>query len=170
MKHSIEKIKFHNHQSTEELKELEDCKIAVEDLHIKNLHDALEMNLIYEKLSIDNCHQEHFAICQSIMGHINYHLGNYNLILKNCDLALRFTKNNQIKYRAYITSGAAYTYFGQFSNAIKVYNKALKTRNISHSSTIYNNIGAICFKQKEYEKAIEYLNKSLDIEIGRAHV
>ncbi len=158
-----EKLHFHNHQSPEELKELEDYKNILEDLQNKNPQEALNLSLKYEELSRIYRHQEHCATSLSLQGHINYQLGNNELTLKNCELALQITKNNELKYKLYITSGAAYTYFGQFSKAIEIYNIALNTNNVSHSSTIFNNIAAIYFKQKEYEKAIDYLNKSLEL-------
>ena len=78
-----EKLHFHNHQSPEELKELEDYKNILEDLQNKNPQEALNLSLKYEELSRIYRHQEHCATSLSLQGHINYQLGNNELTLKD---------------------------------------------------------------------------------------
>ncbi|MEI6311857.1 MAG: tetratricopeptide repeat protein [Bacteroidota bacterium] len=158
-----EKLHFHNHQSPEELKELEDCRVTIEDKLNKNPQEALDLSLKYEDISKKYKHQEHFAESLSLKGQIFYHLGRNHESLNLLNIAIKFTSNEDLKYKLYVNLGALYTYFGQFSKAIEIYNVAISSSKNSQNCTVFNNIAAIYFKQKDYEKTIEYLNKALEL-------
>jgi signal transduction histidine kinase len=81
-------------------------------------------------------------------------------------MSIKFTKNIELNHKIHILLGAIYTYFGEFDKALEVYDFAIKTNNNSSTSTVYNNIAAIYFKQKNYNEAIQYLNKALELSDG----
>ena len=62
---------------------------------------------------------------------------------------------------------------GQYQEAIKWHNEALKIRSIAHNenlnhpdiATSYNNLGVVYFKNGEYKQAIEYYDKALSIRL-----
>ena len=158
----IEQLQFHTNQSPEELAELEQLSIAISIINNNDLQKVTILNLKYESLSILYKHQEHYAHSLLLKGHIYYRLGRNHESLNFFKIALNHTLNEDLKHKIYVNLGALYTYFGNFSKAIKVYNIAISSSKNSQSSNIFNNIAAIYFKQKEYLKAIDYLNKSLE--------
>ena len=155
-------IIFHNNQSPEELEELEQLRIAIYINTGKNAKQAMIQSLEYEKLAIKYNHKEHYAESLSIQGRVYFELGKNDLSLKLCSLALIYTKNDELKYKTINILGASYIFIGEYSKAIEAYNIAINTNVTDRSCSILNNIATIYFKQKEYEKAIDYFNKSLE--------
>lgn len=163
MLEDIDKIQFHTNQTPEQLRELEACRKEIDDQVDGNPKLALQKIQEYKLLSLDYGHKEHLIWQIYYVGLALYHTGDNEKSLECCNIALKHAIKKELLYKIQICLGAVYTYFGHFSDAINSYNIALSSNKESVSPTIYNNIAAIYFKQKDFKKAIEYFNKGLEL-------
>jgi signal transduction histidine kinase/Tfp pilus assembly protein PilF len=141
-------------------------KLSVEELLNKDPQAALEKSEEYILLSKKYLAQEHLANFLYLYAALHYLTGKNSDALEYSKMAIKFTKNIELNHKIHILLGAIYTYFGEFDKALEVYDFAIKTNNNSSTSTVYNNIAAIYFKQKNYNEAIQYLNKALELSDG----
>ena len=166
----IENIKFHTNQTPEQIKDLKHYNSIINKHTNNDTRSSIENCEIYLNLSIKYFHKEHLSESLYLYGFCNYLLGNNELALDFCLNASKYASSLDLNHRISICLGAVYTYFGEFSKALEAYNSALNSNDTNLSSTIFNNIATIHFKQKEYKKAIEYLNKAIENSNGNISV
>lgn len=162
MLEDLDKLPFHTNQTPEQLKELEEMKTFINENISKDPKLSLEDINLYNNLSIKNLSLDHLSESNYLYGYCNYLLGNNNVALDYCLKALKTSNSIELNNKTYICLGAIYTYFGEFNKAIESYNVAINSNIGFINPSIFNNVAAIYFKQKDFKNAIDYLNKALE--------
>ena len=166
----FDNLEFHTNQTPEQLRELEENREDIESIMNKDPHEALILCESSINKSLLYKHKEYLANFLFLKGHNLYQTCKCSLALSYCNFSSKYTSSEELINRIQICLGAVYTYFGEFSKAIEAYNIAINSSIVSISSTVFNNIAAIYFKQKEYIRAIEYLNKALEQSINNTNL
>lgn len=145
---------------------LENTLAIAEDLQRKNpsksLEKALEGLKIAESKELDE-YKKSF-LCQ--IGNAYFHKGNYDAAIEAYQKALEVAKQqgDDEKITKYlIRIGASYRQMKHYKLALIHYFDALQRGFENQNGTIYGNIASIYYDQKDYSKAIEYLNEGLKL-------
>lgn len=146
--------------------ELKNILELAEDLQKKNpdksLEKALEGLKIAESKEI-NDYKKSF-LCQ--IGNAYFHKGNYDAAVNAYQQALDMAKEqgDDEKIAKYlIRIGASYRQMKHYKLALIHYFDALQRGFDSQNGVVYGNIASIYYDQKDYAKALEYLNEGLNL-------
>jgi len=94
-------------------------------------------------------------------------LGDFNLSIKELKTAEKLTNNKDVLGAIYSFIGTDYEDIGDLNNALLYYDRELEiARDLNDEegeSSALNNIAEIYIKQGNYDKALEYYNKSLQL-------
>lgn len=122
-------------------------EIELSYLKINRQHDYIT----YSKSIIEN-----FKIIPK--DQVDYHtLGVANYFLNNPNEALRnFSKVTNKNYKTLLIEAECYVKLEDVDKSLKIYNQILKLENFDEA-LVYNNIGLLYFRKKEYDKSIKHL-------------
>ena len=97
----------------------------------------------------------------------NWQLGDYDKVLSICDEVETFELDYFQKIELHNTRGMAHRNLGNYDNAEQEYNKALdiavRSKDITNQIYVLQNLGTMCFRLTEYDKAISYYNKAMTL-------
>jgi len=101
------------------------------------------------------------------LGETYYYLGDFNLSIKELKTAEKLTNNKADLGAIYSLIGVDYDNLGDLNNALLYYDRELEIardlNNQEKESAALNNIAGIYAEQGNYDKALEYYNKSLQL-------
>jgi len=90
-----------------------------------------------------------------------YQLGDYDNAKTNLEAALRLVENSRDKINITNTIGLIYRNYGQYPQAIDYFNKtinlAIVNKNYAWIAIARGNIGSVYFLEKQYQKALPYI-------------
>jgi len=108
-----------------------------------------------------------FAGAHQCLGETYEKLGDFNLSIKELKTAEKLTNNEGILAAIYSFIGTDYEDIGDLNNALLYNDRALEIardlNNQEGESSALSNIAQIYGKQGNYDKALEYFNKSLQL-------
>jgi len=101
------------------------------------------------------------------LGETYYYLGDFNLSIKELKIAEKLTNSKDVLGAIYSAIGTDYYNLGDLNNALLYNYRALEIardlNNQEGESSALNNIAEIYDEQGNYDKALEYYNKSLQL-------
>jgi len=107
------------------------------------------------------------AVAHQCLGQVYTNIGYFNLSIKELKTAEKLTNNKAYLGTIYSYIGSDYYNLGDLNNALLYYDRELKIardlNNQEKESAALNNIALIYQDQGNYDKALEYLNKSLQL-------
>jgi len=107
------------------------------------------------------------AEAHECLGQVYTNIGYFNLSIKELKTAEKLTNNKAYLGAIYSYIGGDYGNLGDLNNALLYYDRFLKIErdlnNQEEESLALNNIAGIYQDQGNYDKALEYLNKSLQL-------
>ena len=114
------------------------------------------------------------------LGIIRMSFGQYDEAIKYYDIADNLAENGKISpdlvAALYNNKARIYTFRRSYATATEYLEKAIRIyqnivnpdKDILHSlSTVYLNIGIVCYESKEYKAALDFLNKSAQLKLNK---
>lgn len=144
---------------------IELSKTAAE-IKLEKPNDAVELSLEAIELSNRMHYTEGFLFNYMLLGDIYYQQQEYEKAIQNYELCIDYSlidNDSLVTMKCYLNIGAIFFTQGINNRALDYYLLALKYAKNNREETIYNNIGLVYLNEMNYDDALNYFTKSLEI-------